>query len=246
MSRDVYMTNADFADSDGDRAHFNNMRGRLQALANIHAHLGSVLENLRMAHASVGAEVEELTDYVAPVHHVLHELARDNTPTLPFDLFLDRVLAQNREASSSASLDAREAVSRVLESEVRAHRLTMGHPPDVISLSAIGLAYEEDRLNTIEQCDSPGRVSRPTKQQAREEYIETANIMAEVLHALQGHEPAVLLRDVRNIPTLVAQNLESMTHLEELNQEINERIGQTVDNIEYLEGHASSSSAAEA
>ncbi|KAI9069638.1 hypothetical protein FKP32DRAFT_1599782 [Trametes sanguinea] len=41
--------------------------------------------------------------------------------------------------------------------------------------------------------------------------------MMEVLQALEGHEPAVLLRDARNIPGLVSQNLESVAYLEELN-----------------------------
>ncbi|KAL7279727.1 hypothetical protein ACG7TL_006134 [Trametes sanguinea] len=153
------------------------------------------------------------------------------------------VLAQDGEASMSTELEGRGRVLRVLESEMRAQRVVIDDA-EMVSLSAIGVADycngEEPRLHGNRPHQAHEGTLRSTKQQARAEYIHTTSIMAEVLHALKGHEPTVLLRDIRNVPTLVSQNLQSVSHLEELNQEALERIDQTVDRIEYMQGNTHS------
>ncbi|KAI0325702.1 hypothetical protein GY45DRAFT_1374554 [Cubamyces sp. BRFM 1775] len=61
---DIFITNVAFANAEEERAHFDNMHGRLQALARIHERLGNLMETLRVTHVSVGVKVDEMTEYI--------------------------------------------------------------------------------------------------------------------------------------------------------------------------------------
>lgn len=59
MASDVAFAN------DMERAHYNTMRGRLDAMVHVHQHLGAAMETLRLTYMSIGTEVQELSDYVS-------------------------------------------------------------------------------------------------------------------------------------------------------------------------------------
>ncbi|KAI0672555.1 hypothetical protein C8Q78DRAFT_1078059 [Trametes maxima] len=75
-----------------------------------------------------------------------------------------------------------------------------------------------------------------TKDGARNEYIQLAGMVEQIVEAFQNHEPASLLLDPQNLPHLIRDNMESIDFLKEQNQEIISRINMTSDDIDYLLG----------
>lgn len=60
-----YISDTAFADEGEEHAHFDTMRGRLDALTSIHQRLDDALNNLRVAHTSIGTEVQEMSEYIS-------------------------------------------------------------------------------------------------------------------------------------------------------------------------------------
>lgn len=61
----IYVSDVAFANQDDEHAHFDAMRGRLDALLNIHRHFGFALEDLHVTYSIIGVEVQELSEYIS-------------------------------------------------------------------------------------------------------------------------------------------------------------------------------------
>ncbi|KAH9896044.1 hypothetical protein C8Q73DRAFT_789831 [Cubamyces lactineus] len=172
------------------------------------------------------------TNYDDSVQYVLRGLVRDGTLSLPFEDVLHRVLVHGNGASLAASPEERDLVLLIMESEVQAQRVVINEV-GLVSLSAAGVAYYGHQRNDLSAPDMRGKPQ--TKQQAQDEYIRAAGIMTNVMQALEQCQPAVLVRDVTNVPTLLSETFDSMSYMQALNDDVIERINQTVNGITYLE-----------
>ncbi|KAI0658045.1 hypothetical protein C8Q70DRAFT_1055416 [Cubamyces menziesii] len=172
------------------------------------------------------------TNYDDSVQYVLRGLVRDGTLSLPFEDVLHRVLVHRNGASLAASPEERGLVLLIIESEVQAHQIVINEV-QLVSLSAVGVAYYGHQRNDLSAPDMRGKPQ--TKQQARDEYIRAAGIMTNVMQALEQCQPAVLVRDIRNVPALLSETFDSMSYMQALNDDVLERINQTANGITYLE-----------
>ncbi|KAI0657554.1 hypothetical protein C8Q70DRAFT_934898 [Cubamyces menziesii] len=117
------------------------------------------------------------------VQNVLKELVHDNTTTITFEDFLNRVLGQDNTAAATVPSAEREVVLRALEPEVQAGRITIDDA-GLVSLSAVGLAHYDQRQQQLQATSTPS--FSQTREQARADYIYAANIITQITRSLVG------------------------------------------------------------
>ncbi|KAJ3005288.1 hypothetical protein NUW54_g4407 [Trametes sanguinea] len=159
------------------------------------------------------------------------ELRQSGLLSIEYKELLNKVVRDNKDE------DFRGGVALFLEKEILAGRLIVTETAEerVISLDVSGVASYMGQNTSASSGVNTSTRSRVSKSQAQMDYIRSARILGQVLQALHGHEPEMLLRDVKKLPNLVRSNLETVTYLEEINQNVSDEIEQSNDRLRHLE-----------
>ncbi|KAJ3007406.1 hypothetical protein NUW54_g3559 [Trametes sanguinea] len=157
------------------------------------------------------------------------ELRQSGVPRVKYKELLHKVTHDHK--------DVQDDIALFFDAEVRAGRLIVnGHDEErVVSLDPIAVASYVGQDAAAPSGATANLQGPLSKSEAQMDYIRSARIMRQILHALEGHEPEALLRDVDNLPTLIQSNLETVAYLEDLNKNLAEDITASNDRIEHLE-----------
>ncbi|KAI9061946.1 hypothetical protein FKP32DRAFT_1677575 [Trametes sanguinea] len=129
------------------------------------------------------------------------------------------------------SLDCSEVMKDVLRDLADTHQGS-------ITLEDLLLQVElrSGQTGSSEATDCREQISGLLREEVQADYLRSASILSGVIEALRGNEPEVLLNDARKLPELVRSNLESVSNIQQLNQDLADRIVETVDRIDHLGG----------
>ncbi|KAI0367543.1 hypothetical protein BV20DRAFT_1054667 [Pilatotrama ljubarskyi] len=186
--------------------------------------------------------------YSQRVRRVLQTLVHNGTITASLDQLVNGVIADKRASAEPVATNHRFFIWRVLRSEAQAEHIELrgDRAEATVSVTAIGTEYYKQPQGPTPANANPlahealplGRnaVQQSERNKERAEYMRLAGIIEHTIKAFEGHEPPALLLDPKNLPQLIRDNIETISHLEAQNQEAIENIQWVADHIDYLLG----------
>ncbi|KAI0667017.1 hypothetical protein C8Q78DRAFT_994413 [Trametes maxima] len=170
--------------------------------------------------------------YLDALQNVLRDLATHWLPSITYAELLTRVVAHEHK-QDFVPVGSADLILPLLDVEVKNRRIVVSGSgvAQMIMLTLDGVAHysKRDQAGHSSNADVGHNTGIRTlkKRQAIAEYVRSAEVLAEVVGILSGHEPEILLRDVRRLPELVRENINSVAYIEEENQGILDQINQT-------------------
>ncbi|KAL7279310.1 hypothetical protein PYCCODRAFT_1469944 [Trametes coccinea BRFM310] len=172
--------------------------------------------------------------YLDSVQQLLRDLARSKTPSAAYKEILQIAAAQD-DTKSNTSLDYTHIVSEFLHAESKAQRIVLSGAgtTQMVALTPAGVIHYLGQAGGIPNSPRQNKHSSQ-KAKARADYVFAATTLARIVDLLENREPAILLRDVRRLPRLVRDYLETVTYLEESNQAVVDQINGTQERLDDL------------
>ncbi|KAI0644127.1 hypothetical protein C8Q79DRAFT_1011921 [Trametes meyenii] len=176
--------------------------------------------------------------YAEAFHKALQDVACSAGCTVSYEQLLKRIAYHIGMGTIVVGRDG--PILPLLATEIQAQRVVVsgdGQGRSVMLTPKGATHYAQQRYDYANvACSTEGLRNRrkSEKHQALKDYARSAEILAQVVHVFRGHEPDMLLRDVRGLPNLVRENLSTVAYLEEDNQAVLDQINQTHDRLDDM------------
>ncbi|OSD00153.1 hypothetical protein PYCCODRAFT_1426761 [Trametes coccinea BRFM310] len=167
---------------------------------------------------TLGSDVRDINP---GVERTLRSVAESSIPSLNYDQFLDRVILHKQWLDEPVSPNKTMYIHKVLVREAKGHRLrlVLRDGVRVVFLTPKGIA-QYSYLAWEEPLRLGPRHRHGEKTFLVEDYLRLASTVRAIIRACDITSPREYQWDIRNLPSLVQANLDTVEYLSEVNQGI--------------------------